>query len=172
MKKLPLFLAALLLAAPVAHAQDNSPQAEPPKEDEADAKPAKEAKKGNAKPESKDDDRAYVDAANNFLKALAHSARKGDEGAKAWDSLKETAGDKVALKIAGESHDVDVAGKKSDVRLLNYRKISTWREGTTVKGVEVGTLEFKIGKEKHTGKGKVAMSEKDGKWTVDSVECD
>ena len=158
MKKLPLLFAALLLAAPVARAEDT------PKEDEG----AKTEKKADKKGE----DSAYVDTAGSFLKALAHRARKGDDGAKAWDTLKETAGDKVALKIAGKEHDVDVAGKKSDVRLLNYRKISTWREGTKIRGVEVGTLEFKIGKEKHTGKGKVAMSEKDGKWTVDSVECD
>jgi hypothetical protein len=167
MKKLLTLLAAALLAAPAVRAQDNSPQAEPPKEDEA----PKAAKTGG-KEKAGGEDRAYVDAAVSFLKGLAHSSRKGEQGEKAWEALKETAGDKVTVKIGDKEHTVDIAGKKSDLRLLKFQKISTLREGKDIKGVTVEVLDFKVGKEMHSGKGKVLMAEKDGKWTVTSVEAE
>jgi hypothetical protein len=180
MKMLLSLCAALLLAAPVARADDEPAKADAPAADKAADKPAEAApaEKAEAAPAKKGggdkggDDHAYVDTAVTFLKALAHSSRKGDQGEKAWADLKETAGDKIALKIAGADHDIDVAGKKSDVRLLKFQKISSWREGKEVKGVLVDVLQFKVGKEEHTGKGKVSMAEKDGKWTVTSVETE
>ncbi len=167
-------IAALLLAAPAVRADDEAakpaeaaPEEKPAATDKADAKlPGKKAKAGGG------DDRAYVDAALAFLKGLAHSARKGEQGEAGWAAVKENAGDKVSVKIAGAAHDVDVAGKKSDVRLLKFQKISTWREGSAIKGVTADVLEFKVGKETHAGKGRVGMEDKDGKWVVTSVEVD
>lgn len=137
------------------------------------------AAKGAAKADDKaaatapSGDRGYVDAAIAFLKAYAHSNRSGDQGQQAWQVLKDNAADdKVEIKIAGKPHDLDLAGKKADARLLNFSKISTWREGGQVKGVTVDVLKFKVGDADHTGKGKVAMSEKAGKWVVESIEAE
>ena len=174
--KLSLLLAAALLVAPASRADDEPAKAAPEEKAAAPAaeeKAAPAAKKSAAAGAAKaGDDRAYVDAAVAFLKAYAHSSRKGDQGAQAWEALKEHAGDKVAVKIGGKEHDLDVAGKKSDARLLKFAKIATWREGEHIKGVTVDVLEFKVGKDEHKTKGTVAMSEKDGKWVVDSVDAD
>jgi len=150
-------------------------------EDKAEPKHEEKAEKHEEKAEKHEkaaakkgggDAHGYVDAALGFLKGLARSARKGDEGKQAWEMLKEHAGDKVALKIAGKGHDIDVAGHKSDARLLKFAKLSAWREGAHVKGVHLELMEFKVGGESHKGKGSVAMEEKDGKWTVTSIEVE
>ena len=175
MKKLLIAFAALLLVAPAVRADDEKPaeekadKAEPAEKAES-AEKAEKAEKGE-KHEAKSGggEHAYVDTAIKFLNALAKSARKGEKGAQGWADLQETAGDKVNISVAGKDHVVDVAGKKSDVRLMKYAKIATWREGKTVKGVTAEVLEFRSGKENHSGKGKVAMEEKDGKWTVTGV---
>jgi hypothetical protein len=170
-------------AAPPAAEEKAAPAAdEKTAEPKPDEKPAP-AKKGAAKAEPKADgtaavaapsgDRGYVDAAIAFLKAYAHSNRQGEQGQQAWQVLKDNAADeKVEIKIAGKPHDLDLTGKKADARLMNFSKISTWREGGQVKGVTVDVLKFKVGEADHTGKGKVAMSEKGGKWVVESIEAE
>ena len=172
-------------AAPAPKAEEPAAPAEvAPKVEEKAATEKKPTPEKKAAPEKKAQhegkggkkagagDRAHVDAALAFLKAYAYTGRKGEQGAKAWEALHEHAGEKVSVKIAGKEHDLDVAGKKSDARLLKFSKLETWREGDQIKGVNVGLLEFKVGKDEHKGKGRVAMSEKDGKWMVDAVEAD
>jgi hypothetical protein len=185
--KTSLLLAAALLAAPAVRAEEEAKPAEaaapaqeakpaeaaaPAKEEKAaEAAPAK-ADKPAAKAAAAKDDRAYVDTALAFLKAYAHSARKGDQGEQAWNALKEHAAEKVSVKIGGKEHTLDVAGKKSEARLTKFAKISTWREGEHIRGVNVDVLEFKVGKDEHKTKGRVSLSEKDGKWLVDAIEAD
>ena len=189
-------LSALLAAAPASRAFAQEEEAKPAEEKAEEAKPAEETadkaeekaedtaekaetkvKKGKAPAEKAsgakkgggDGERAYVDAALEFLNGLAKSARKGETGAKGWADVAKHSSDKVKLTIAGESHDIDVAGKKSPVRLMKYQKLSTWREGAEVKGMLLENLEFKVGKEIKKGKGKMAMVENNGAWMVDSI---
>jgi len=117
-------------------------------------------------------DRAHIDAALSFLKALTHTSRKGDQGAQAWSDLKAVAADKVPLTLAGAHHDIDVAGKACDAHLVTFQKISTLREGKEIKGVSVELLDFKVGSDEHKGKGKILLSQTDGKWTVQSIEVE
>ena len=142
------------------------------KTEEKAHKAADKATAGKAHAEKKaggDGERPYVDAALEFLNGLARSARKGDQGVEGWARVSKHASDKVKLTIAGEHYDIDVAGKKSDVRLMKYQKLSTWREGAEIKGMLLENLEFKVGKDIKKGKGKMSMVEKDGTWTVDSI---
>ena len=76
------------------------------------------------------------------------------------------------MTIAGAHHDLDLAGKSGDAKLVTFSKIGTLREGKDVKGVTVGLLDFKIGAEEHKGAGKLLMTQTDGKWTVDSIEAE
>jgi hypothetical protein len=197
MKNLLTVLAALLLAAPAVRADDEKPaEAAPAEEKPAEAAPAEEKPAEAAPAEEKaapaeekaapaekpakaegkakhggggGGDHAYVDTAVKFLSGLAHSARKGEKGQQGWAEVAESAADKVSIKIGGDEHTVDVGAKKSDVRLMKYQKLSTWRDGKDIKGVTAEVLEFKVGKEMKSGKGKVAMEEKDGAWKVTGI---
>jgi hypothetical protein len=118
-------------------------------------------------------DRPYVDAAITFLKGFAQSQRGGEAGETGWALAKENGAPKVALKVAGKEMEIDVAGAKSpDAHLMRFQKISTLRDGATVKGVTVEKVDMKIGNDAHTGKATVLMEEKDGKWIVTSIEVE
>ena len=117
-------------------------------------------------------DRAHIDAAVAFLKALTHTSRKGDQAAQAWDALKAVAGEKVSVTVAGAHHDLDIAAKTGDAKLVTFQKIGTLREGKEIKGATVEMLDFKIGTDEHKGKGKLLMSQADGKWTVQAIEAE
>ena len=162
-------LLALLLAVPAARADE---PAAPAKVDTA--APAAAAKVDTAAPPAADKgaapDRPYVDAAIAFLKGLSHSNRSGDAGEQGWAEAKANAGDKVPLKLAGKELEIDLAGKKSDARVMRFQKVSTLRDGSKVKGVALENLELKIGEDSHAGKAVVLMDEKDGKWLVTSIE--
>jgi hypothetical protein len=149
-------------AAEVKAAEVKAPEAAAPA---AKAPEAKEEKK----PEG---ERPYVDAAVAFLRGLAHSSRSGEAGEKGWAEAKEYAGDTVPLKVSGKDLVIDLAGKKSEARILRFAKISTLRDGTTVKGVTAESLQIQLGAEPHNGKAWLMMDEKDGKWRVTSIEVD
>ena len=125
-----------------------------------------------ATPASGAADRAHIDAAVTFLKALSHTARKGDQSGAAWTELHTVTGDKVPVTIAGAHHDLDVAGMTGDAKLVSFSKIASYRDGKDVKGVTVGALDFKIGADDHKGAGKLLMTQTDGKWTVTAVEVE
>jgi hypothetical protein len=131
--------------------------------------PEAPAAKDEKKPEG---ERPYVDAAVAFLRGLAHSSRSGEAGEKGWAEAKEYAGDTVPLKISGKDMVIDLAGKKSEARILRFSKISTLRDGTTVKGVTAESLQVQLGTEPHNGKAWLMMDEKDGKWRVTSIEVE
>jgi hypothetical protein len=116
--------------------------------------------------------RPYVDAALTFLKSFTHTNRTGEAGAQAWTELRTASGDKVAIKVAGKDLILDAAGSKSDAQLIRFSKISTWREGKDVKGIHIEEAEIRIGADQHKGKAKLAMSEKDGKWVVQTIEIE
>ena len=159
---LPVFAEEPAAAQPAAAA----PAAAEPAKEAAPA--AKEAAPAPAPAEG----RPYVDAALAFLKSFTHTNRAGAAGAEAWDALRAAAADKVSIKIAGKDLTLDAAAGKTDAQLVRFSKLSTWRDGKDVKGVTLEEVEFKVGADSQKGKAKVAMSEKDGKWTVSAIEVE
>jgi hypothetical protein len=181
-KRLPFALigSALLMVSTASLAQESAakaPEATAPAVKAAEAKApeatAPAAKAPEAKEEKKPEgDHPYVDAAVAFLRGLAHSNRSGEAGEQGWAEAKEYSGDTVPLKISGKDMVIDLVGKKSDARFLKFSKISTLRDGATVKGVTAETMQIQLGAEPHSGKAFLLMDEKDGKWHVTSIEVD
>lgn len=153
-------------AARIVEAPPAPPEATPARAagSEAKAPAAGAATAGEARP--------YVDTAITFLKALTHSSRPGEEGELAWAAAKANAADAVSLKVGGKDLQFDLAGKKSDARLVRFHKLSTLREGAAVKGVTLESMEVRVGADAHSGKATVRMDEKDGKWLVTAVEVE
>lgn len=145
-------------AAPAAAAPAAAPQAAAPQKEAAPPPPA--------------EGRPYVDAALTFLKSFTHVNRNGPAGVDAWEALRSASADKVSLKIGGKDLMLDAAAGKSDAQLIRFARLSTWRDGKDVKGVTLEETEFRIGEEQQKGKARVAMSEKDGKWRVESLEVE
>lgn len=172
-------LAALAIALPAVAQQPAPAAAEPTKEAPAaaPAAPAAEAAPAPAKAPAKDATpappdtaRPCVGAALGFLKSFSHTNRKGPEGAEAWDALRTTAADKVVLKIGGKDLVLDTVAGQSDAQLVRFSKLSTWREGSEVKGVTLERAEFRTPEGQQQGHARISMSEKDGKWVVQSIE--
>jgi len=170
-------VAALVLAS-AARADEPAKPASPPDTavstaPEKSAAPEKTSAPAPSPKKEASSDRPYVDAAIAFLKGFAQSQRSGEAGDTGWALAKENGAPKVALKVAGKEMEIDVAGAKSpDAHLMRFQKLSTLREGGTVKGVTLENVEMKIGNDAHSGKAKVLMEEKDGKWIVTSIEVD
>ncbi|HEY6909646.1 MAG TPA: hypothetical protein VI356_09770 [Myxococcales bacterium] len=150
-------------AAKIVEAPKATPEAAPARTPDSEAK-APAAKAGES--------RAYVDTAITFLKALTHSSRPGEEGELAWAAARANAADAVTLTVGGKNVALDLAGKKSDARLVRFHKLSTLRDGAAVKGVTLESLEVRMGSEAYSGKATVHMDEKDGKWLVTAVEVE
>jgi len=176
-----LFAAALAAVAlpawsqtPAATAKEaaSSPAAAAAKANDAAPPPAPAAAKEATPPPPGEGGRPYVDAALTFLKSFTHTNRAGDAGAQAWTALRAVSADKVAIKVGGKDLVLDAAGGKTEAQLVRFAKLSTWRDGNTVKGVTLDEAEFRVGSEPQKGKAKLAMSEKEGKWVVDSIEVE
>lgn len=162
-------LAMLILVSAAARAQEPKaalPDAPAAKIVEAPPAPpeATPARAGEARP--------YVETAITFLKALTHSSRPGEEGELAWAAARANAADAVTLTVGGKNLTLDLAGKKSDARLVRFHKLSTLREGAAVKGVTLESMEVRMGSEAYSGKATVRMDEKNGKWLVTAVEVE
>ncbi|MGZ6126406.1 MAG: hypothetical protein ACXWLR_15665 [Myxococcales bacterium] len=161
----------VLLAANVARAQAPStdaaakPEATPSPAPAADAQPA-------AQPKSDAPARPYVDSALTFLTALTHANRPGDAGAKAWADLRTVSVEKVPLKFAGKDLVIDATAGHSDAVLVRYSKVSTWREALDVQGVTIEKAQLRVGDQDYTGKARLKLSEKNGKWVVESFEVE
>jgi hypothetical protein len=159
-----------LLAANVARAQSNDAPAK------ADAKPADEsAQPAAAAPEKTDaaaQSRPYVDSAITFLTSLTHTNRSGDAGAKAWADLRSVSVDKVPIKWAGKELVIDAQGGHSDAVLVRFSKVSTWREAFDVQGVNIEKAQIRVGDQDYTGKARLKLAEKNGKWIVESLEVE
>lgn len=165
----------LMLAATVARAQtaapDASTKAEAPAAPAAAAAP--EAGQAQAQPKAEAAPaRPYVDSAIAFLTALTHTNRPGDAGAKAWADLRSVSADKVPVKFAGKDLVIDAAAGHSDAQLVRYSKVATWREALDVQGVTVEKAQIRVGDQDYTGKARVKLSEKNGKWVVESLEIE
>jgi len=160
-----------LLAANVARAQsttnDAAAKADAPKPaaDTATAAPAEP--KTEAAPS-----RPYVDSAITFLTSLSHTNRSGDAGAKAWADLRSVTGDKVPVKWAGKELTIDAQAGHSDAMLVRFSKVSTWREAFDVQGVTIEKAQIKVGDQDYTGKARLKLAEKNGKWVVESLEVE
>ena len=174
-----LLIVAVLAAVP-AFAQEAAKPAEAapapaaaaaPEEKPAAAPAEKPAGKAAAAPAAPEG-RPYVDAALAFLKSFTHTNRAGDAGKEAWDTLRANAAEKVTIKVGGKDLMLDAQGGKTDAQLVRFSKLSTWRDGKDVKGVTLDDVEFKVGDASQKGKAKVGMSEKDGKWQVNSIEVE
>lgn len=159
----------VLLAANVARAQspsaDATAKAEAPATTPDSAQPATESK-------AETPARPYVDSAITFLKAFTHTNRTGPEGEKAWAELRAVSIEKVPLKIAGKDLIIDAAAGHSNVQLVRFAKVSTWREAFDVQGVTIEKAQLRVGDEEHTGKARLKLAEKDGKWIVQSLEVE
>jgi hypothetical protein len=145
-----LSFAALLCALPAA-AQEATP---PP------------STKDNAAPGAGDrpDWKAHVDAVTTFLKAWG----KGK-----WDDAKAVAADKVEVKIGDKTYAIDVAGGKSDAKLVPpFRGLSAIRDAGKMKGVAVNEITVDAGGAKKSGKGKVMTDDASGAVKVTSVEVE
>jgi hypothetical protein len=166
----------LLAAANVARAQASSTDAKPDSAAAAapattpaaqPAQPAPAQAKAEAAPS-----RPYVDSAIAFLTALTHTNRSGDAGTKAWADLRAVSGEKVPVKWAGKDLVIDTAGGHSDAQLIRYSKVSTWREALDVQGVTIEKAQIRVGDQDYTGKGRLKLAEKNGKWIVESLEIE
>ncbi len=103
----------------------------------------------------------YITAAQEFLQGWG----KGN-----WDAVKARSAGKVTVKVGGTEYALDVEAKKADAQLvLPFRGLSTVREKGKVTGVSVDEMTVKAGGAEKKGKGRVALEEKDGKFTVTGV---
>ncbi len=160
-----------LLAANVARAQSTTNDAAAAKADAP--KPAAEtATAAPAEPKTEAASRPYVDSAITFLTSLSHTNRSGDAGAKAWADLRSVTGDKVPVKWAGKELTIDAQAGHSDAMLVRFSKVSTWREAFDVQGVTIEKAQIKVGDQDYTGKARLKLAEKNGKWIVESLEVE
>jgi hypothetical protein len=153
-------LLSVLLAASVARAQTPST--------DAAATPAPDS----AQAPKADAPRPYVESALTFLRAFTHTNRTGPEGEKAWAELRSVSADKVPLKVAGKDLVIDAAAGHSNAMLVRFAKVSTWREALDVQGVTIEKTQLRVGDEEHSGKARLKLAEKDGKWIVESFEVE
>ena len=166
----------LFLVANLAHAQSDASakQAAPAAAPEA-AAPAKAAAvpapEAVAVPKA-EPERPYVESALAFLKAFTHTSRTGPAGEQAWAELRATSIAKVPLKVAGKEMVIDTGAGLSGAQLVRFAKVSTWREALEVQGVAIEKLQLRVGDDDHTGKARLRLAEKDGKWLVQSLEVD
>ncbi|HYS07826.1 MAG TPA: hypothetical protein VEP66_03740 [Myxococcales bacterium] len=163
----------VLLAATVARAQtpsNEAAKAEPSAAAPAAAPAAEPAQVPAQAPSA--ESRPYVDSALTFLKAFSHTNRTGPEGEKAWADLRSVSIDKVPLKVGGKEIVIDAAAGQSNAILVRFAKVSTWREASDVQGVTFEKAQLKLGDEEHTGKGRLKLAEKDGKWIVQAMEVE
>ena len=158
-------LLSVLLAASVARAQ--TPSTDAP----AKTEPATPAPDSAGAPKA-DAPRPYVESALTFLRAFTHTNRTGPEGEKAWAELRSVSADKVPLKVAGKDLVIDAAAGHSNAMLVRFAKVSTWREALDVQGVTIEKTQLRVGDEEHSGKARLKLSEKDGKWIVESFEVE
>jgi hypothetical protein len=148
-RSIALSLAALL-ALPV-FAQDATPP------------PSTKDTAGPGTPE-RPDWKAHVDAVSTFLKAWG----KGK-----WEDAKAVSANKVKVKLGDKTYSIDVAGGKSDARLvLPFRGLAAIRGDGRMKGVAVNEITVEAGGSKKTGKGKVLTDDADGTVKVTSVELE
>jgi hypothetical protein len=160
-----------LLAANVARAQsmtnDAAAKTDAPKPSAETATAVPAEPKTEAAPA-----RPYVDSAITFLTSLSHTNRSGDAGAKAWADLRSVSVDKVPVKWAGKELMIDAQAGHSDATLVRFSKVSTWREAYDVQGVTIEKAQIKVGDQDYTGKARLKLAEKNGKWIVESLEVE
>ena len=151
-RSIALSLAALV-AVPAFAQEPAKPAATPPKDEAAPAAAAPNA-----------DWKAHVEAVSTFLKAWG----KGK-----WEDAKAVAGDKVDVKVGDKTYSIDVAGGKSDAKLvLPFRGLSAIRDAGKMKGVGVNEMTVDAGGAKKTGKGKVMTDDAGGAVKVTSIEVE
>jgi len=158
-------LLSVLLAASVARAQTPSTDAPAKTEPATPAPDSAQAAKADAP-------RPYVESALTFLRAFTHTNRTGPEGEKAWAELRSVSADKVPLKVGGKDLVIDAAAGHSNAMLVRFAKVSTWREALDIQGVTIEKTQLRVGDEEHSGKARLKLSEKDGKWIVESFEVE
>jgi len=169
--KLSLMIVGLLLVADVARAQSAAAEAktEPAAVPAPAATPAAEPQ---AAVKAEAPARPYVDSALTFLTALTHTNRAGDAGVQAWADVRSVAAEKVPLKWAGKDLVIDAAAGHSDAILVRFAKVATWREAMDVQGVTIEKAQIRVGDQDYTGKARLKLAEKNGKWIVETFEIE
>jgi hypothetical protein len=104
----------------------------------------------------------HLDAVVAFLRAW---------GKGRWEDARAVAADKVTLTVGGQSYEVDVAGGKSDAKvILPFHGLSTVRAEGKLVGVSVSDLAVNAGGSEKHGKALLGTEAKDGHVRVVSVE--
>ncbi|MFN2547361.1 MAG: hypothetical protein ABR567_08020 [Myxococcales bacterium] len=166
-------LAAVLVSIPAFAEEPAAAPAAQPAPATKEAAPAAAAPAAKeATPSPPGESRPYVDAALTFLKSFTHTNRSGPAAVEAWDALRAASADSVTIKVGGKDVTLDAKAGKTDAQLVRFARLATWRDGNEVKGVTLEQVEFKVGADTQKGKARVAMSEKDGKWQVTSIEVE
>jgi hypothetical protein len=112
-----------------------------------------------------------IEAGLGFLKAAAKLNHK-DQADDAWSEMTAFAGGKVKISAGSESGKFDLSDKKADAKVLRFSKLTSWREGATIKGVLLGDVELKFEKGEVRGPGKLHLTAKGDQWVVTLLEVE
>lgn len=112
-----------------------------------------------------------IEAGLAFLKAVARLNHKDEAGA-AWEELARLGAAKVRITAGGQAHELDAGARKSEVRLLRFARLQSWREGATIRGVTLGEVELKVDKADLKGAGRLALQAKGDRWVATALEVD
>jgi hypothetical protein len=112
-----------------------------------------------------------IEAGLAFLKAVAKLNHR-DQADDAWGEMSNFAGSKVKLLAGSESGRIDIAGKHTDAKLLRFSKLTTWRDGNTIKGLLLGDVELKFEKGEVRGPGKLHLDAKGDQWVATLLEVE
>jgi hypothetical protein len=112
-----------------------------------------------------------IEAGLGFLKAAAKLNHK-DQVDDAWTEMAAFAGGKVKISAGSESGKFDLSDKKADAKVLRFSKLTSWRDGATIKGVLLGDVELKFEKGEVRGPGKLHLQAKGDQWVATLLEVE
>ena len=135
------------------------------------SEPSAPAPGGGAVPSAGPAAGSEIEAGLAFLKAVARLNHK-DEADAAWAELAALGAPRVRLTAAGQTAQLDIAGKTSGAHLLRFARLTSWREGATIKGVALGEVDLKIDKTDHKGPGRLLLEAKGDRWVATALEVD
>ena len=112
-----------------------------------------------------------IEAGLAFLKAAAKLNHK-ESVDEAWTDMAAFATSRVKLSAGSQSGKIDLGDKHSDAKILRFSKLTSWRDGATIKGVLLGDVELKFEKGEVRGPGKLHLEAKGDKWVVKELEVE
>ena len=112
-----------------------------------------------------------IEAGLGFLKAAA-KLNHTDQADDAWAEMATFAGGKVKISAGSESGKFDLGDKHADAKLLRFSKLTSWRDGATIKGVLLGDVVLKFEKGEVRGPGKLHLEAKGDRWVARLLEVE